>query len=83
MQYIMLLQIKQNCESEKELKAVKLPESNDTDTTYLYEILSHFARNNWVNLCGVIPAFECGCLSENDIKLWKEHLVDYSDIIKK
>lgn len=82
MQYIMLLQIKNNSESEKEFKAVKLPECKDSDTTYLYQVLSHFALKSWVNVCGIVPGLDCGCLSEEDIKFWKSHLVDYKDIIK-
>ena len=82
MQYVMLLQVKEKSESETVFKAIKLPECKDTDTTYLYKVLSYFALNNWVHLCGVIPCFECGSLTDEEIKFWKSHLVEYKEIIK-
>ncbi|GEM_PF-6057900 len=83
MQYVMLLQVKEKSESETVFKAIKLPECKDTDTTYLYKVLSYFALNNWVHLCGVIPCFECGSLTDEEIKFWKSHLVEYNEIIKE
>jgi len=83
MRYIMLLQIKENLESSIEHKAVLLPECNDTDNTYLYKVLSFFSLKNWVNLCGVIPSFDCGCLSEDDVNFWKSHLIEYNEIIEE
>ena len=81
MKYVMLLQVKETENSKTECKAIRLPECDDKDTTYLYKVLFHFSYNKWVNQCGVIPGLDCGCLPEDDKKFWESHLVDYADVI--
>jgi len=31
----------------------------------------------------VVPSFDCGCLSEDDVSFWQSNLVEYKEIIKE
>lgn len=81
-QYIMILELKTNEHSGSEFKVIRLPETEDDDTTYLYEVLSFFSLKYYVHLCGTVPSLDCGYLSEEEIKLFKEKLIEYDELFQ-
>ena len=82
LQYIMIIELKTDEQCDGEYKVIRLPETEDGDTTYLYEVLSFYALKYYVHLCGTIPSLDCGFLSEEQMKLCKEKLIDYDDIFQ-
>ncbi len=82
-QYIMILELRKDNFEDKEFKVIRLPETEDSDTTYLYEVLSFYALKYYVHLCACVPSLDCGCLSEEEKKICEKKIVDYKELFKE